>query len=39
MRFGFMMYPGYEELDLIGPSELATMWKTYAGGTDCVTVA
>jgi len=39
MRFGFMMYPGYEELDLIGPWELATMWKTYAGGPDCVTVA
>lgn len=39
MRFGFMMYPGYEELDLIGPWEMATMWKTYAGGPDCVTVA
>lgn len=39
MRFGFMMYPGYEELDMIGPWEMATMWKTYAGGPDCVTVA
>ena len=39
MRFGFLMYPGYEELDLIGPWEIATMWKAYAGGPDCVTVA
>lgn len=39
MRFGFLMYPGYEELDMIGPWELATMWKAYAGGPDCVTVA
>ncbi len=39
MRFGFLMYPGYEELDMIGPWEIATMWKTYAGGPDCLTVA
>ncbi|MBM3271578.1 MAG: DJ-1/PfpI family protein, partial [Candidatus Sericytochromatia bacterium] len=39
MRFGFMMYPGYEELDMIGPWEIATMWKTYAGGPECLTVA
>ncbi|WP_300302694.1 DJ-1/PfpI family protein [Ferrovibrio sp.] len=39
MRFGFLMYPGYEELDMIGPWEIATMWKTYAAGPECVTVA
>jgi transcriptional regulator GlxA family with amidase domain len=39
MRFGFLMYPGYEELDMIGPWELATMWKAYAGGPECLTVA
>lgn len=38
MRFGFLMYPGYEELDLIGPWEIAAMWSTYAGGPTCVTV-
>lgn len=39
MRFGFLMYPGFEELDLIGPWEMATMWHAYAGGPECVTVA
>lgn len=39
MRFGFLMYPGYEELDLIGPWEIATMWQTYANGPECVTIA
>jgi hypothetical protein len=24
-RFAFLMYPKYEELDLIGPWEMATM--------------
>jgi transcriptional regulator GlxA family with amidase domain len=38
-RFGFLMFPGFEELDLIGPWELATMWRDYAKGPDCVTVA
>lgn len=37
--FGFLIYPGVEELDLVGPWEMATMWKTYAGGPDCVTVS
>lgn len=39
MRFGFLMYPGFEELDLIGPWEMATMWSTYAEGPECVTLA
>jgi transcriptional regulator GlxA family with amidase domain len=29
-RFGFLMFPKYEELDLIGPWEMATMWRDYA---------
>lgn len=37
--FGFLIYPGVEELDLVGPWEMATMWKTYAGGPNCVTVS
>jgi len=24
--FGFLMFPGFEELDLVGPWEMATMW-------------
>ncbi|MGE0700021.1 MAG: DJ-1/PfpI family protein [Hyphomicrobiaceae bacterium] len=38
-RFGFLMYPGYEELDLIGPWEMATMWRDYASGPACLTVS
>lgn len=37
--FGFLIYPGVEELDLVGPWEMATMWKTYAEGPGCVTVS
>jgi transcriptional regulator GlxA family with amidase domain len=37
--FGFLMFPGFEELDLVGPWEMATMWHAYAGGPACVTVA
>lgn len=38
-RFGFLMYPAFEELDLIGPWEMATMWGHYSGGPACLTVA
>lgn len=38
-RFGFLMYPKYEELDLIGPWEMATMWRDYAKGPECLTVS
>jgi transcriptional regulator GlxA family with amidase domain len=38
-RFGFLCYPGFEELDLIGPWEMATMWRSYARGPECLTVA
>ncbi|WP_416797622.1 DJ-1/PfpI family protein [Ciceribacter azotifigens] len=37
-RIGFLAYPGVEELDLVGPWEMATMWQTYAGGPDCLVV-
>ncbi len=38
-RFGFLMFHHYEELDLIGPWEMATMWRDYADGPACVTVS
>jgi transcriptional regulator GlxA family with amidase domain len=38
-RFGFLMFDRYEELDLIGPWEMATMWRDYARGPHCVTVS
>lgn len=37
-RFGFLCYPGFEELDLIGPWEMATMWSSYARGPQCLTI-
>lgn len=36
---GFLAYPGVEELDLVGPWEIATMWRDYAGGPDCAVIA
>jgi len=33
------MFHAYEELDLIGPWEMATMWRDYAHGPACVTVS
>jgi transcriptional regulator GlxA family with amidase domain len=33
------MYEGFEELDLVGPWEMATMWSAYADGPECLTVA
>ena len=36
---GFLAYPGVEELDLVGPWEMATMWQTYAKGPPSVVVA
>lgn len=38
-RIGFLAYAGVEELDLVGPWEMATMWRAYAGGPECVVVA
>lgn len=39
MHFGFLIFPGVEELDLIGPWEMGTMWRTYANGPECLTVS
>jgi transcriptional regulator GlxA family with amidase domain len=38
-RFAFLMFSNYEELDLIGPWEMATMWRDYAKGPECFTVS
>ena len=37
--FGFLMFPAFEELDLVGPWEMATMWRDTAKGPACVTVS
>lgn len=38
-RIGFLAYPGVEELDLVGPWEMATMWRDYADGPETLVVA
>ncbi|MFC2967735.1 DJ-1/PfpI family protein [Acidimangrovimonas pyrenivorans] len=38
-RIGFLAFPGVEELDLVGPWEMATMWRDYAAGPECLVVA
>jgi transcriptional regulator GlxA family with amidase domain len=37
-RFGFLSFEGMEELDLIGPWEMAGMWHDFASGPEIVTV-
>ena len=40
MVFGFLLFPGLEELDLVGPWEMISMWSKYAGGPEkCVMIA
>ena len=39
MAFGILIFPQVEELDFVGPWEMATMWKMVAGGPDCLLVA
>ncbi|MEM8789056.1 MAG: DJ-1/PfpI family protein [Pseudomonadota bacterium] len=36
---GFLAFDGVEELDLVGPWEMARMWHAYADGPQAVTVA
>lgn len=36
--FGFLVYPDLEELDLVGPWEIATLWHRHAGGPPCTTI-
>jgi transcriptional regulator GlxA family with amidase domain len=39
MTFGILVFPHVEELDFVGPWEMATMWQQVAGGPNCVVVA
>jgi transcriptional regulator GlxA family with amidase domain len=39
MSFGFLIYPGVEEMDFQGPWEMVGMWHKYAGGPKPVIVA
>ena len=40
MNFGFLIFPGLEELDLIGPWEMISFWSKYAAGPEnCLMVA
>ena len=40
MNFGFLIFPGVEELDLVGPWEMVRMWSLVAQGPEqCVIVA
>ena len=40
MIFGFLIFPGLEELDLVGPWEMVSSWSKYAHGPDsCIMVA
>ena len=40
MNFGVLLFPGAEELDLVGPWEMVTMWRQVAGGPeDCLVIA
>jgi transcriptional regulator GlxA family with amidase domain len=40
MIFGFLIFPGLEELDLVGPWEMITLWSKFAQGPEkCLMVA
>lgn len=40
MIFGFLVFPGLEELDLIGPWEMISFWSKFARGPEsCMMVA
>ena len=40
MNFGFLLFPGLEELDLIGPWEMIAMWSKHLHGPEhCLMVA
>ena len=39
MTFGILIFPQVEELDFVGPWEMATMWQQVAGGPKCLVVA
>jgi transcriptional regulator GlxA family with amidase domain len=40
MNFGFLIFPGLEELDLVGPWEMISMWSKFLKGPEtCLMVA
>ena len=40
MNFGFLIFPGMEELDLVGPWEIISLWSKFAQGPErCLMVA
>ncbi len=40
MNFGFLIFPGLEELDLVGPWEIISLWRKFAQGPEkCLRVA
>jgi transcriptional regulator GlxA family with amidase domain len=40
MTFGFLLFPGLEELDLVGPWEMVSMWSRHLQGPEkCLMVA
>jgi transcriptional regulator GlxA family with amidase domain len=40
MNFGFLIFPGLEELDLVGPWEMISIWrKSGKGPENCIMVA
>jgi len=39
MKFGFLIFPGLEELDLVGPWEMVSMWSQFFQGPECLMVA
>jgi transcriptional regulator GlxA family with amidase domain len=40
MNFGFLVFPGLEELDLVGPWEMISFWSKHAAGPEnCLMVA
>jgi transcriptional regulator GlxA family with amidase domain len=40
MNFGFLIFPGLEELDLVGPWEMIGLWSRFAKGPEnCLMVA
>lgn len=34
MNFGFLIFPGLEELDLVGPWEMVSLWSKYLQGPE-----
>src|SRR3989304_5370171 len=40
MKFGFLIFPGLEELDLVGPWEIVSLWSKFLKGPEtCLMVA